>query len=301
MRVEKRKGNIYGLQIEANRTKDDHELRGRDFANSDIDWSRTEDNVFLKRCDNWRETLTAAFKHFGVKERKDSVILLDGLYTASQDWFEGRPMSEVMDYFRDCMAFHERVYGPVLNAVIHFDEATPHLAVVSVPLVQNGDQVRLSAKEIMGGRSDYRKRQNMFYEEVTKSRGLERGEIKDPTEVKKHLTKREWQNQQLEAQNKKLQELNKAMQDTAHPLMVQKLMSDFVKRGKTRGQYGEMKYFDEMFAGYAYQEIDRLQGQGALQAMGIDADQFRQYVSQTFNVPMPQIDRVQEHDDGRGR
>ena len=46
-RTEKRtRSSVYGLQIEANRTQDDH-LKGREFHGSDIDWSKTNNNVFL--------------------------------------------------------------------------------------------------------------------------------------------------------------------------------------------------------------------------------------------------------------
>ncbi len=50
------------------------------------------------------------------------------------------------------------------------------MQVASIPLTDDG---RLSAKEIMGNRSDYRSRQNLFYEEVGKKYGLERGEVHD--------------------------------------------------------------------------------------------------------------------------
>lgn len=46
MRVEKRgRGAVYGLQIEANRKEEDHEKR--EFERSDIDWSKTDENIFL--------------------------------------------------------------------------------------------------------------------------------------------------------------------------------------------------------------------------------------------------------------
>ena len=41
MRIEKRRRSaVRGLQIEANRTREEHE-RGRDFDKSDIDWNLT--------------------------------------------------------------------------------------------------------------------------------------------------------------------------------------------------------------------------------------------------------------------
>ena len=123
MRVEKRKRSaLYGLQIEANRTATDHE-RGRDFAASDINWELTPFNLFFVKAENWGKAVTAA-------------------------------LEEVVDYFKDCLAFHEKTYGKVINAVIHFDEAAPHLTCQSLPIIEkeNG-QASLSAREIMGGRN----------------------------------------------------------------------------------------------------------------------------------------------------
>ena len=176
MRVEKRgRGAVYGLQIEANRKEEDHEKR--EFERSDIDWSKTDENIFLIHTEQWNREITKQVKEAGAKERKDSVVLLDGLYTASPEWFETHSKEEWINYFQDCLTFHRDYYGEhVINAVIHLDEATPHMQVASIPLTDDG---RLSAKEIMGNRRDYRSRQNIFYDEVGKKYGLERGEIHD--------------------------------------------------------------------------------------------------------------------------
>lgn len=87
MRVEKRKRSaLYGLQIEANRTAADHE-RGRDFAASDINWELTPFNLFLVKAENWGKAVTAALEEAKVQERKNSVVVLDGFYGASPEWF----------------------------------------------------------------------------------------------------------------------------------------------------------------------------------------------------------------------
>ena len=59
----------------------------------------------------------------------------------------------------------------VVAAVVHRDEATPHLSAFVVPLTQDG---RLSAKEFIGGRSKMREDQSTYAESVKKL-GLERG------------------------------------------------------------------------------------------------------------------------------
>lgn len=203
-RVEKRKKSaVFGLQIEANRTVADHE-KGRNFDKSDIDWERTKLNQHFKglHCENWSEGISQELKKAGITKapKSNAVVLLDGLYTASPEWFEGKSKAEIIDFFKDCLKFHIQHYGIPLNAVIHWDEKSPHLSAVSVPILETSQGAKLCAKEIMGGRADYRARQDQFFEQVAKSRGFERGERSDPKHKKKHLSVQDYKKQQNEAQ-----------------------------------------------------------------------------------------------------
>lgn len=201
MNVDKQKRSaIYGLQIEANRQPED----GREFDASDIDSSRTVDNVFLRRCDSWNREITEQIKAAGVKERKDSNVGITGVYTASAEWFRTHTKDEWMAYFSDCLAFHDKVYGHCINAVVHLDEDVPHMQCISVPLIQDESGWHLSAKKIMGNRADYQKRQDQFYEQVGEHYGMDRGIRRDAAEIKRHTTKREWQ---LATQDRELQQL----------------------------------------------------------------------------------------------
>ena len=196
MRVEKRKRSaVYGLQVEANRTVSD---RGKDFAASDIDWDRTKENYHFpyRNCTNWNNRISMELRAAGIKARKDSVVLIDGLYTASPEWFKGKSKQEIKDFFADCLAFHEKHYGKCINAVVHMDEKTPHMHVQSIPLTQDN---RLSAKTIMGSKSDYYKRQNDFYESVARDRGFDRCKQSDPKKKRKHLSVQDYKLQQAEA------------------------------------------------------------------------------------------------------
>ena len=280
MRVEKRKRSaLYGLQIEANRTATDHE-RGRDFAASDINWELTPFNLFLVKAENWGKAVTAALEEANVQERKNSVVVLDGFYGASPEWFLDKKLDEVVDYFKDCLAFHEKTYGKVINAVIHFDEATPHLTCQSLPIIEkeNG-QASLSAREIMGGRNDYRRRQDLFYEQVGRPRGLERGESHDPEQTKKHLTVQAFKNQQLEFENKqlrkesqklqnqckqlllqnqKLEAVNQSLSEHSQQSFMQYCMEYFVKNAKVRGANGQTKNISDGFQAYVQQYYQEL-------------------------------------------
>lgn len=197
MNVDKQKrAATYGLQIEANRAEGDNAKR--DFDRSDIDWTRTRDNIFLRKEANWGKHITKRIKEVGVKEKKDSVVMITGVYTASPEWFETHTKEEALAYFKDCLAYHDKTYGHAFNAVIHMDETTPHMQVASVPLIEDEKGWHLSAKIIMGGRDDYRRRQDEFYEQVGKAHDMERGERRDPAEKKLHTTKREWQAAEVE-------------------------------------------------------------------------------------------------------
>lgn len=194
MRTEKRsRGGIYGIQIEANRVAADH-AAGRDFQKSKIDWGRTDNNYWLVRSQNFNEDITKIIKTSGARERKDSIVMLDTVYTASREFFTDKSQQEIKKYFSDCLAFHCMEYcqndkNRVLNAVVHMDESTIHMHVASVPILTDSQGVHLSAKRVMGNRSEYRKHQDMFHAVVGLEYGLERG---DTEKHAKHLKTEEF-------------------------------------------------------------------------------------------------------------
>ena len=231
MRVEKRgRADVYGIQLEANRTVEQHE-KGLDFDKSDIDWNKTRDNIFLIQTEHWNKAITKVTKQIesetGKKTRKDAVVLLDGLFTASPEFFEGKTTQEIKKYFEDCLDFYVKEYCQgdetrVLNAVIHLDEATPHMQVASIPVYTSESGNRLNAKIIMGNKTDYRKRQDRFFDSVSCKYGLERGEPASAVNDKVHTTKREWQaatqEETIEKNNKVLAEQKKEYIDTQKKL-----------------------------------------------------------------------------------
>lgn len=231
MRVEKRgRADVYGIQLEANRTVEQHE-KGLDFDKSDIDWNKTRDNIFLIQTEHWNKAITKLTKQIesetGKKTRKDAVVLLDGLFTASPEFFEGKTKQEIKKYFEDCLDFYVKEYCQgdetrVLNAVIHLDETTPHMQVASIPVYTSESGNRLNAKIIMGNKTDYRKRQDRFFDAVSCKYGLERGEPASAVNDKVHTTKREWQaatqEETIEKNNKVLAEQKKEYIDTQKKL-----------------------------------------------------------------------------------
>lgn len=114
----------------------------------------------------------------------------------------------VKDYARDVFAFENKHYGKCIACEVHYHETSIHIHTATIPLVpdkENG-KMRLSGKEVVGNKAKMSKMQTLVFEEVGKKYGLERGEIKNPGEQKKHTTKAE--KKMLDAQEKASQAEN---------------------------------------------------------------------------------------------
>lgn len=181
MRTEKRKRtDLGGIQRENTRTATEY--------NNKVAPGMDIFNVTLKESNNWLQDINKEIQAAGAKARANSVLALDTLYTASSEFFQGKTNGENDTFFRDCLKFHERHFGHIISAVIHYDETTPHLHVISVPLTQDG---RLSARDVIGNKAKMSKAQDEFFEQVGKGYGLERGIHMDGQEKKKHISAQE--------------------------------------------------------------------------------------------------------------
>lgn len=198
MNIQKRKRtDISGIQKEATRTATEYNNRvqpGMDIF-----------NVNLIQSNNWMQDIQAEIDQAGAKTRSNSVVALDSIYTASGDFFKDKSTEECNQFFRDCLQFHQRRFGHVVSALIHYDETTPHLHILSVPLTQDG---RLSAREIVGNRANLSRMQTEFFEQVGKEYGLERGVQMDGQEKKRRITAQEHKLREITAEKQKqLEEL----------------------------------------------------------------------------------------------
>lgn len=198
MNIQKRKKNdITGIQKEATRTATDYNNR----VQPDMNFL----NVDLIQSNNWMQDIQQEIDKAGAHTRSNSVIALDTIYTASPNFFKGRNNAENDMFFEDCLKFHQKRFGHIISAVIHYDETTPHLHVLSVPLTNDN---RLSARDVIGNRAKMSQMQTAFYEQVGRDYGLERGIHMDGQEKKKHITAQEHRLQQIkEEKAKELEEL----------------------------------------------------------------------------------------------
>lgn len=215
MRMEKRKRqDISGLQREATRTATEY--------NNKIVPGMEIYNQELVHSDAWLTDVQREIDAVGAKVRSNSVMALDTIYTASKEFFQLHDNQTIDEFFRDCLDYHRQRYGHVVSAIVHYDEDTPHMHVLSVPLTRDG---RLSAREIVGGRAQMAHAQDTFFEQVGRNYGLERGIHMDGPEKRQHITAQQHRLQELQAQvqheEQRLQRLQHRADQTLQQLRTQ--------------------------------------------------------------------------------
>ena len=179
LRIEKRKlGSVTHLNNHHERLKEKYK------SNEDIDPERTHLNYHLVEPEGkYRQKALERIEEVGAKRRKDSVVMQDVLITASPDWIDAKSYDEQVEYFIHAFDFISDRYGRenILSAVVHMDEAHPHMHLVFVPITPEG---KLSSKTLIGGPKGMEKLQDDFHEHmVRKYPDLTRG-------ISKKITKR---------------------------------------------------------------------------------------------------------------
>ena len=148
LRIEKfSKGDLGKIGAETERTAKSH-------RNEDIDSDRTPLNYYFKKSESglnaqWKKTVQALNATF--KETKKAVAFEGVIITSDRAFFEnlgyvpGEPLPlELQKFFADSYAFLKRQIGyhggdqNILSAVVHLDEATPHLQLYYIPVVDEG-------------------------------------------------------------------------------------------------------------------------------------------------------------------
>ena len=203
LRFAKYKGPEIG-RIEAHneRTKETYA------SNPDVDLARSKDNFHLVEPERaYRAEAERQIKAAGCRTRSDSVRVVEALFTASPEFFQGKKPDEIRTFFREAMNFLTTYQAKetIISAVVHMDEKTPHMHLSFVPMTADG---RLSAKEIVGNKKKLTWWQDEFWKHmVQKYPELERGQSASET-GRDHIPPRIFKEMtRLDKQRKKLEEL----------------------------------------------------------------------------------------------
>ena len=177
MRFAKYKGpEIGNIEAHNERTKEKYA------SNPDVDTSRSKYNFHLvKPPGKYRAESERQIAAAGCRTRKDSIRMIETLFTASPEFFKGKKRAEIRVFFEEALHFLEQHQSKetIISAVVHMDEKTPHMHLSFVPLTEDK---RLSAKEIVGNKRKLTQWQDRFWEHMVKKYpDLERGESASET------------------------------------------------------------------------------------------------------------------------
>jgi hypothetical protein len=151
-----------------------HNFRAINTPNADPD--RLHENEVLAGPETARESSEEYDKALPENIRKNAVMAIECLSTASPEFFETASPETQKQFFADSLKFIENKFGKenIISAVIHRDESTPHLQTLVIPLKDG----KLNAKSYLGGsKYELSKLQTDFHASVEKH-GLERGQIR---------------------------------------------------------------------------------------------------------------------------
>jgi len=145
-----------------------HTYRTRSTPNADENKLHLNKHIF----ETYNQCFEAIKNSIPEKRRKNAVLCIEHLITASPDW-NGWGTKKEEEFFKKSLEFLNKKYGKenVVACSIHRDETTPHLIVYVVPIDEKGG---LNAKKWLGGRAKLSQTQTEFANEV-KHLGLERG------------------------------------------------------------------------------------------------------------------------------
>ena len=242
--AKRKRGCVRNIEREANRER-------KKYKNA-VDLSKSKNNIYLRKSENWNKDIDRLLAENNIAEKSSSVVLVTTVYSFTPEWYEdniknlGKEKADeiMINYFKDCLAFEERNKGITINAVIHFDETTPHLHCASVPITEkavtkavprldeagnvkryknserivydyvpvtdeNGLEVKktvLNASALFGNRIKMSKTQTDFYNECCEQYGLQRGKFSVYSDEKvKHLEEEDFK---IKEQKKEIQAAN---------------------------------------------------------------------------------------------
>ena len=150
-----------------------HAFREQETPNADA--SRSPDNTHIGAADV-DEALAKFNERLATQDkvRKNAVLAVEYLITASPEDMHGKTRQEQDAYFRDALKWVEDKHGKanVVYAGIHRDEKTPHMYAYVVPIDQRG---KLNCRAFLGGAKALNQMQTEFVQEVGQQHGLQRG------------------------------------------------------------------------------------------------------------------------------
>lgn len=148
-----------------------HAFREQDTPNADPMRACENTHIGAKSA---KEALARFNARLPEKVRKNAVLAVEYLVTASPEDMHGKTRQEQDAYFRDALRWLQAKHGTenIVYAGVHRDETTPHMYAYVVPIDERG---KLNCRAFLGGARALTEMQTDFAKSVGQFHGLQRG------------------------------------------------------------------------------------------------------------------------------
>ena len=272
--MQKFKGTtVGGIEIHAERLRE-----GVSHSNPDIDWSLTYMNYqlhapALHAHGTYARRIDDRLRALGVTRiRKDAVKLCGFIVSSDSDFFDTLTPKARKEFFEQSYNFFAERYGKenILSAVVHLDEATPHMHLYLMPITLDG---RLCCKDVFT-RQELLELHTAYHQAVGAAYGLERGEGANAGKRRKHLTEPEYKAymEEIHKAAQKLQDASEElwhvnMRRTALKCFTDELRASLEKLPQVEKLLSEIKPQKTMLGGVrgvSYDEVEKLVSSAAI-------------------------------------
>lgn len=129
-----------------------HHLRIPGSKLDNVDLSRSHLNVVIGAHDraSFNKAVRDRIATCTRKPRPDANKVVEMMLGASPEFFEGKSYEEQKAYLYDCLDFAKQFFGEanIVGAYMHFDEKTPHLSVLAVPIETSMRKTKKMEREV---------------------------------------------------------------------------------------------------------------------------------------------------------
>ena len=183
-----------------------NERKNKNYSNNDIDKTKSYLNYALKEPEfNYEKQFDKIREKYNLKGQIKTVsnIVCEYVITSDNDFFKRIGEDETKRYFETAYKFvsEYKDLGEqyILSAKVHYDERSPHMHLLFLPVVHTTDKKgnsieKLACSEFWKAKDSYRQLQNAFFEYmVSNGFDLKRGLPKEETN-REHYTVKEYKN-----------------------------------------------------------------------------------------------------------
>lgn len=156
------------------RNAENHNFRRVDVPNASKD--KESDNRYYgdSPCFHDKFNYLKDKYQFKIREKGNnaSVKAIEFVISASPEFFKGRSRKEISEYFSDNIDILRTHFfkeeGSLVSMAMHYDETTPHIHVIFVPIVKKGENYSLSCRELFGNKQKCVLLQDIVHAELVK-------------------------------------------------------------------------------------------------------------------------------------